>query len=148
MKPKLAPQTAGCDYTIYADGGARGNPGEAAYGFVIYNKDGKKVYEEGRAIGETTNNVAEYSGIVAALKWIHQRSKIQHPVIQMFLDSKLCAMQLSGHWKIKNENLRNLFFTAKELEQRIGGLVSYFPVRREQNKEADLLVNLALDNKV
>jgi len=135
------------NYTIYADGGARGNPGPAAYGFVIYDEQGSKIYEEGRAIGKTTNNVAEYSGVVAALKWII--SSIQYPVssIQFFLDSQLVAEQLSGGWKIKSENLRNLFFTIKDLEQKIGAKVTYSNVPREQNREADRLVNATLDNK-
>ena len=156
------------DYTIYCDGGARGNPGPAAYGFVIYDSNGSKKYEEGGAIGITTNNVAEYSAVVAALKYV---LSIKYPFesfdktpfgrtqgkqdksaqgnkvlsIRFFLDSQLVAEQLSGRWKIKNESLRNFFFTIKDLEQKIGAKFSYFSVPREQNKEADRLVNLALD---
>jgi len=135
------------NYTIYADGGARGNPGPAAYGFVIYDEQGSKIYEEGRAIGKTTNNVAEYSAITAALKYV---LSIKYKVlsIKFFLDSQLAAEQLSGQWKIKNENLRNLFFTIKELEQNIGAKVTYSNVPREQNRQADRLVNAALDGEI
>ena len=135
-------------YTIYCDGGARGNPGPAAYGFVIYDEHGSKIYEEGRVIGNATNNVAEYTGVVAALKWFATKNQEPRSKIQIFLDSKLVAEQLSGRWKIKNENLRNLFFTIKELEQKIGAIFSYSNLPREQNQEADRLVNLALDGKL
>lgn len=136
------------DFKIFTDGGARGNPGPAAYGFVIYDESDQLLFEEGKTIGDNTNNVAEYSGIIAALKWIEKNSKIDNPTIHFFLDSLLAAMQLSNKWKIKNENLRNLFFTIKVLERGIGGKIIYSHVRREQNKEADRLVNLALDGLI
>ena len=134
---------------IYTDGGSRGNPGPAAYGYVIYDSDKNVLHEEGKAIGVNTNNVAEYSGIVESLKWVQENiSKNQEEKIdiQFFMDSQLAAMQLSGLWKIKNENLRNLFFTIKILERNVGGKITFSHVRREQNKEADRLVNLALDS--
>ena len=133
---------------IYCDGGARGNPGPAAYGFVIYDEQGSKIYEEGKSIGVTTNNVAEYTAVVAALKYV--LSSIQYSVssIQFLLDSKLVAEQLSGQWKIKNENLRSLYFTIKDLEHKIAAKFNYANVPREQNQEADRLVNLALGNKI
>lgn len=138
------------DYLIYADGGARGNPGPAAYGFIIYNSRGSKIYEEGKTIGNTTNNVAEYSAVIAALNYIKQSSIINHQssIINVFLDSQLVAEQLSGTWKIKNENLRNFYFTIKELEHKIGAIFIYSNVPREQNQEADRLVNAALDSKI
>lgn len=136
---------------IYTDGGSRGNPGPAAYGLVIYDNAGKVLYEEGKKIGITTNNVAEYSAILAALKWVEQQpffneDKISN--INFFMDSKLAREQLSGHWKIKNENLRGLYFGIKELEEKFGIPISYTHVRREYNKEADRMVNLALDDKI
>lgn len=132
---------------IYTDGGARGNPGFAAYGFVIY-KNGELLFEEGKNIGEATNNVAEYTAVVEALKYLV--SSIEYSVlsIKFFMDSMLVAEQLSGRWKIKNENLRSLYHTIKELEQKIGGKISYQHVRRKQNQEADRLVNQALDNRL
>lgn len=136
------------DYTIYADGGARGNPGPAAYGFVIYEK-GSKVFEEGKTLGIQTNNYAEYSAVIAALKYVSQLSSLNsHLSIQFFLDSQLVTEQLSGRWKVKNENIRNLFHTVKILEQKIGGRTIYKHILREQNKEADRMVNLALDGEI
>lgn len=139
------------DFTVYTDGGSRGNPGPAAYGFVIYNNSNELVFEEGRVIGINTNNVAEYSGIAAALRYLSEQSSIvtrESTIIRVLLDSQLAAMQLSGLWKIKNENLRNLFYTIKILEKKLGGKISYSHIRREYNKEADRLVNHALDSQI
>lgn len=136
------------DFKIYTDGGSRGNPGEAAYGFVIYDSKNSKLYEEGKRLGIQTNNFAEYSGIKEALKWIENNSKILNPRIKVFMDSKLAVEQLSGHWKIKNETLRNLFYTIKEIEHEIDAKINYSHVFREYNKEADSIVNLALDGKI
>lgn len=134
------------DFKIFTDGGSRGNPGPAAYGFVIYDSKGKLLVEEGRVIGINTNNVAEYSGIIAALKWVEQNSKIENPHITFFMDSMLAVEQLNGRWKIKNENLRSLYYTIKVQEKKLNGNVTYTHVRREYNKEADAQVNVALDN--
>lgn len=148
--PTLTESSNVVDYTIYTDGGARGNPGPAAYGFVIYDNLNNIVYEEGKTIGNTTNNVAEYTAVIAALKYLSGRSAVsgQLSIVRVFLDSQLVAEQLSGRWKIKNETLRNLHFTIKELEKKIGAEIVYKHVRREKNLEADRLVNLALDNKL
>lgn len=141
MKPKY-------DFKIFTDGGSRGNPGEAAYGFVISDTNNKVLIEEGKRIGINTNNVAEYSGIMEALRWLEQNSKIEAPTIEVFMDSKLAIEQLSGNWKIKNENLRSLYYTIKTLERVLNANVTYSHVRREYNKEADRMVNLALDNQI
>lgn len=144
-------QSSGAGYTIYTDGGARGNPGPAAYGFVINDSKGSRIYEEGRTIGNATNNVAEYSAVIAALRWLASQTTDKRQLttdIRIFLDSQLAAQQLSGRWKIKNERLRNLYFTIKELEQNLGVKVIYQHVVREKNLEADRLVNLALDAKL
>lgn len=141
MKPKP-------EYIIYTDGGSRGNPGPAAYGFVIYDQDNNQIYEEGKNLGINTNNFAEYSGVLAALRWVEKNVKTQHPAIKFFLDSQLAVMQLNEEWKIKNESIRNFFYTIKQIEQRLEGNVTYTHVRREANKEADRMVNLALDNLI
>lgn len=133
---------------IFADGGSRGNPGEAAYGFVVYGADKNILHEEGKTIGINTNNVAEYSGIINALRWVTKNISAEFFNIDFFLDSLLAAEQLSENYKVKNENLRSLFFTVKELEKQIPGKVSYQHVRREENKEADRLVNKALDREI
>lgn len=136
------------NYIIYADGGSRGNPGEAAYGFVIFDRSKKKLYEEGRRLGIQTNNFAEYSGIIEALRWIENNKSEESPKINVFMDSKLAVEQLSGHWKIKSEPIRNLYFTVKELERKLGEKIRYTHVLREFNKDADRMVNLALDNEI
>ncbi|HVZ12147.1 MAG TPA: ribonuclease HI family protein [Patescibacteria group bacterium] len=138
---------------IYTDGGSRGNPGPAAYGFVVFDENKKMIYEEGKNLGIQTNNYAEYMAIVESLRWV-QKSIVspdiigvssQLSVVNYFMDSMLCAMQLSGKWKIKSETIRALFYEVKKLEEEIGLPISYQHVRREFNKEADRMVNLALD---
>lgn len=131
---------------IYCDGGSRGNPGEAAYGFVVFNKN-LKIHEEGKRLGVQTNNFAEYSAVINALKWVSINKKSFDQII-FFLDSKLVVEQLSGRWKIKNENLRNLYHTIKTLELSFNTKITYSHIPREQNSEADRMVNLALDNSV
>jgi len=130
-------------FKIYTDGGSRGNPGKAAYGFVVY-AGSEKIFEEGKQIGTTTNNVAEYSGVVAALEWFISQ-QIVFEKIDFFMDSQLVANQLNGKFKLKNPGLRPLFLKAKECEKKLGN-VTYTAVPREQNKEADRMVNLALDD--
>jgi len=148
MNHQSEPDTNKPNYIVYTDGGSRGNPGEAAYGFVVYDSERKIIKEQGTRIGINTNNVAEYSAIISALKWVSENSEIENPLVHVFMDSQLATMQLKGIWKIKNENIRNFFFTIKSLEQSIGGKISYTHIPREQNKEADKMVNLALDNKI
>ena len=91
------------DFIIYADGGSRGNPGKAAYGFVVYDGEKKELYKEGKYIGIDTNNVAEYSGVVSALKYLLEKGDAQNSRIQFRLDSQLVASQLEGIYKVKNE---------------------------------------------
>ena len=130
---------------IYTDGGSRGNPGYAAFGFVVFNSDKELMFEHGKNIGIQTNNVAEYTAILEALRWVS--SNTQEPIsnIQFFMDSKLAAEQLSGNWKIKNENIRGFHYEIKKMEQKIGANITYTHVPREQNKDADRMVNMALD---
>ena len=130
--------------TIYCDGGSRGNPGHAAYGFVVL-QHGKTIYEEGKKIGHNTNNVAEYSAVIGALKHLLSMN-YNLSSIKFFLDSKLVVEQLSGRWKIKNENLRSLHHTIKTLELSLSKKITYAHIPREKNTEADRMVNLALDN--
>lgn len=132
---------------IYCDGGARGNPGQAAYGFVIFDDEGNKEYEEGKKIGHQTNNYAEYMAVVSALRWITALKKLP-TALSFFLDSTLVVNQMNGTFKIKNEGLRSLYFTAKTIEKSLNLKTTYTSVPREKNKEADRMVNLALDGLV
>lgn len=135
---------------VFTDGGARGNPGPAAIGVYITNEKGEEVAAIGKRIGEATNNVAEYSAILEALTWISEnKDKIgENPKIAFFLDSELAYSQLAGIYKIKNSTLRELIFKIKILEKELGFPVTFEHIRREKNKKADKLVNLALDNKL
>lgn len=135
------------DFTIYSDGGSRGNPGEAAYGYVIYDKDGSVFHKEGKRLGHQTNNYAEYMGIIKAFEYITKNTSTRPLNVACFLDSMLVAQQMSGNWKIKHENIRNLYFTAQQLAEPLGE-ISYSQIPRAQNKEADKLVNMALDGEL
>lgn len=132
---------------IYGDGGSRGNPGDAAYGFAVYDENDALLYSEGKRIGVNTNNVAEYSSVINAFRWA-----IEHyPNIEFItfrLDSLLVASQMSGKFKVKHPNMRELFITAKRLEGQLQAQIIYTQIPREQNKVADKLVNDALDYKI
>lgn len=143
---------------VFADGGARGNPGPAAAGFIINDSTGKTLLKKGKYIGKTTNNVAEYRAVIEALKWIKLSIKYSRPRLRLaeggqvssitfFLDSKLIVNQLNGLFKIKNSRLRNLIIKVRQLEKEVGGNVSYRFISREKNKEADALVNQNLNQK-
>ncbi|HMS22235.1 MAG TPA: ribonuclease HI family protein [Candidatus Levybacteria bacterium] len=132
--------------TIFCDGGSRNNPGEAAYGFVIYD-GGKVVFKKGEKIGIATNNVAEYTAIVKALIWVKENIPLCSD-IHFFLDSALAVNQMNGVFKVKNEGLRSLYFTVKSLEKVMSIQTVYTAIPREKNKEADRMVNLALDGKI
>lgn len=128
---------------IFTDGASRGNPGRASYGFTISDEKGHIIYEEGKYIGITTNNVAEYTAVLEALKYLKKKNpkKLQ---IELFADSRLVVEQLSGRFKIKNPNLKILFDQIKILEIEIGD-VFYKHIPRAQNFRADKLANQALD---
>ena len=132
---------------IFADGGARGNPGPAAIGFVIKDSTGKIIHRQGKYIGETTNNVAEYQAVIEALGWLAANYKSPITKLQFFLDSKLVVNQLNGLFKVKEIKMRNLVIKVRQLEREIGGNVSYQAIPREKNSLADGLVNQALDRR-
>lgn len=134
--------------SIFTDGGARGNPGPAAIGVYI-EKKGKPLAQIGKRIGDTTNNLAEYSAILEALSWILQnKEEVGKVKVNFFMDSELVFSQLTGLYKIKNENIKKLILEIRKKETAINFPISYAYVRRENNKEADRLVNLALDNRI
>ncbi|HCC23673.1 TPA: ribonuclease H [Candidatus Falkowbacteria bacterium] len=126
---------------IYSDGGARGNPGPAGIGVVIYNQDGDVVHEISKYIGETTNNQAEYQAIIAGLKYA---KSIKAPEVDCYLDSELVVKQVNGEYKVKDQNLAEHFLTIWNLKKYFK-TIRFSHVRREQNKAADKLVNQALD---
>jgi ribonuclease HI len=126
---------------LYTDGGARGNPGPAAYGYVLEAEDGTTLAAHGAPIGIATNNVAEYSALIAGLE---KAVELQIPVVEVVSDSELMVKQMRGEYRIKNEALRDLSIRASSLARRVGS-VTYTAVRREHNELADRLVNEALD---
>lgn len=126
---------------IYTDGGARGNPGPAGTGVVIKNEAGEVVYRHGGYIGSATNNVAEYSALIKALTEAHNLGATE---VKVNMDSELIVRQMLGQYKIKEPTLQ-------QLAQKVLGLLKHFDkhsfthIRREFNKEADMLVNQAID---
>ena len=126
---------------LFTDGGARGNPGPAAYGYVLEAEDGTVLASEGKAIGIATNNVAEYSALIAGLE---RALELQVPEVEVVSDSTLLVKQMLGEYRVKNEALRELSLRAARLGREIGK-VDYRWVRREHNTESDRLVNEALD---
>lgn len=132
--------------SIHTDGGSRGNPGPAAIGVFIEDEN-KTLAEIGKRIGEATNNVAEYKAVLEALSWIlENKEKIKGSEINFFIDSQLIYSQIIGVYKIKNDNLRTILFEIRKKEAEINITINYNHIPREENKKADTLVNMALDN--
>ena len=126
---------------LWTDGGARGNPGPAAFAYVLEAEDGTVLAAHGEAMGVATNNVAEYSALLAGLE---QAVELGVGELEVVSDSELMVKQMRGEYKVKNEALRALSLRAEGLARRIGK-VTYTAVRREHNELADRLVNEALD---
>ena len=126
---------------LSTDGGSRGNPGPAAYGYVLEAEDGTVLDARGEAIGVATNNVAEYAALVAGLERAVEMGVDELEVVS---DSELLVKQMRGEYRVKNAALRTLSIEAAELGRLVGRVV-YTHVRREQNELADRLVNEALD---
>ncbi len=126
---------------VEADGGSRGNPGPAAYGALVRDADsGETLAAEGLTIGRATNNVAEYSGLIAGLEMA--RAVDAAAPVEVRMDSKLVIEQMAGRWKIKHPDMKPLAMRASELRPR---RVVWTWVPRAENKRADALVNSALD---
>jgi len=137
-------------YTVYCDGGARGNPGPAGIGFVVLDPNNKVLVKAAKFIGRATNNVAEYWAVIEALKWFQKKRSVlinqtEGLRIKFFLDSMLLVNQLNGLYKIKNARLRNLIIKVRQLETSLGIAASYHFIPREKNKVADDLVNRIVD---
>lgn len=132
---------------VFTDGGARGNPGEAAVGVFIKDEDNKTILAIGKRIGFSTNNVAEYMAVLEALDFlINHKDGIKDSTINFFLDSELVYSQLTGIYKVKNNDLKKLLFEIRKKEAQLETPITYKHIKREDNKKADNLVNLALDN--
>lgn len=134
---------------IFTDGGARGNPGPAATGVVMY-RNNQKIKEVGTYIGQTTNNVAEYRAIIQALQMLVAIIKEEGSEVDIncFLDSNLVVSQINGVFKIKDANLRMLYMEVMAELSQIHLPVNFFHIPREKNSAADAMVNKALDEKL
>jgi ribonuclease HI len=126
---------------LSTDGGARGNPGPAAFGYVLEAEDGTVLDARGETIGVATNNVAEYRALIAGLE---KAVELGIDELEVVSDSELLVKQMQGEYRVKNEALRELNDEANSLERKLGR-VRYKAVRREHNELADKLVNDALD---
>jgi ribonuclease HI len=125
----------------YIDGGARGNPGPAGYGVRVEDEHGALISEFNGFLGTSTNNVAEYNALVAALKYAQQHG---HRVVRIKSDSELLVKQMRGEYRVKNAGLLPLYHQARTIADSLDR-IAFEHVRREQNKDADRLANLAMD---
>ena len=139
-QPSLFGPADGGSAVANIDGGSRGNPGPAGYGVRIQREDGA-IVELKQSLGTCTNNVAEYSGLLAALRWA-----VAHGVSVLHIrsDSELLVKQMKGEYRVKNPGLQPLYEEARTLVRHIGR-VKFEHVRREFNKDADRLANEAMD---
>ena len=128
---------------IYSDGGARGNPGPAAIGVLICDEKNEPLFEHGEVIGETTNNVAEYTAVITGLELA---KKFKPEEISYFVDSQLVAYQISGKYQIKMPHLLKLYQQVKEKEKHFKRFtITQVPRTHEKLRYVDRLVNQALD---
>ncbi len=128
-------------WTLRCDGGSRGNPGPAAYGFVLTDASGREIEARGEFIGTATNNVAEYRALIAGLEAAVTRAV---PALAVVMDSELVIRQMTGQYKVKHEGLKPLNAEARRVAAKLAS-VTYSSVRRDDNSRADGLVNEALD---
>ena len=140
---KAEPSRRSFEIVANIDGGARGNPGPAAYGVVVRNAQGEVVKEWGEYLGIQTNNVAEYSALIAALEYA---AGAKHKSLKVLSDSELLVRQMRGEYKVKNPALRELYDRAGALTRKLDHF-SIEHVLRERNREADRLVNQVLDDR-
>lgn len=130
-------------YRLYTDGGSRGNPGPGAIGFVIFDPEDNLVHEEGRPIGDCTNNQAEYNALVEGLKCL---SNITNDAVLHISDSELLVKQMNGEYRVKNEMLRNLYLKAVLGSRRFFAVNHQYEPRDNHGiKLADNILNRSLD---
>lgn len=131
---------------IHTDGGSRGNPGPAAGAFTAHSLQGELLFEASRYLGNTTNNVAEYSALRMAMEWaLEHRGNLQISTLEIIMDSELVVKQMRGEYKIKDSTLSVIAQEIKRIERTMGIVTKYLHVRRAENARADELVNICLD---
>jgi len=142
---------------LYIDGAARGNPGPAGIGGIVYDEERNELAKISQYLGETTNNVAEYTALIHTLEVISPKSKVQSPIpdlrlrtsdisLEIYSDSELLVKQLNGSYKVKNPHLQELFRQAKTLLDKYNK-VAIFHISREDNATADKLANEAIKKR-
>ncbi len=132
---------------IYTDGAARGNPGPSASGYRIYDARGNVAEEKEVYNGIKTNNFAEYTAVILALKWCAERYKPDEVDVELYSDSELVIRQLKGHYKVKAEGLKELHQTAKDIAKRFKSItLNNLPREHHGIKEVDKRLNILLDN--
>jgi len=129
-------------WTVYTDGASRGNPGPASIGAVVYNASGDEVHTVSRRLGRATNNEAEYQAVIAGLE---AALGLGGGSVDLRMDSQLIVRQLEFRYRVRNARLRPFFERIVELKRQFDAF-TVTHVRREQNKRADQLANLALDS--
>jgi ribonuclease HI len=129
-------------FEAFCDGGSRGNPGPSACGVVI-KKSGEIIDKKGKFLGEDTNNVAEWMGLVTSLEIAIEKNYFP---LKVYMDSLLVVSQINGKWKLKAENLRPYFIKSRDLMK--GKQIEVFHVLRDKNKDADKVVNETLDQEL
>ena len=129
------------DYSIYTDGGSRGNPGPSGAGGIIINQEGFVIEEISEYLGRQTNNYAEYMALLLTLQ---RAVKLNIKSVKIFMDSELIVKQMKGEYKVKNESLKVINLQIVELLKLFEN-VTFTHVYREHNKHADSLVNKAID---
>jgi ribonuclease HI len=134
-------RTSSGTIVMHIDGGSRGNPGLAAFAVVVDDAGGARLDAFAKVLGQTTNNVAEYEGLLAALSYAIDH---HHPRVKVVSDSELLVRQMQGRYKVKSADLKPLFQQAQEMARKLEAF-SIEHVRRELNRDADRLVNEALD---
>lgn len=129
-------------YRLYADGGARGNPGPAASGYFLFGENDDLVDYGGEYLGEVTNNQAEYKALLSGLKLAHKRKVTE---LEIFMDSELIVKQVLGEYKVKDAQMREFFVKVKaQLEKFVSYKIIH--VKRNKNYFADRMVNIILDS--
>jgi ribonuclease HI len=128
-------------WRLRCDGGARGNPGPGAFGFVLTDPTGAEIEARGEFLGTVTNNVAEYRGLIAGLEAAARHGA---PELEVRMDSELVIRQMTGEYRVKNAGLKPLHAAARQAAARLP-VVLFVAVRREENARADQLVNETLD---
>jgi len=134
-------EDAGGTWRLRCDGGARGNPGPAAYGFVLLDPHGREIEARGEYLGSVTNNVAEYHGLIAGLEAAARHGA---RALEVSMDSELVIRQMTGQYRVKNSGLKPLHAAAQAAAAPFG-VIRFVSVRREENARADAIVNQTLD---